>query len=107
MYNRNWFARQRFFGSTFDEEKTFHAKEDDKLVWLQLVRWLKRNGGEIHPGVRIGIGATGRQGVFATQDIPPGTVLCRIPPHLRIGERVLINTEIVTDLIWRENRLSQ
>jgi len=107
MYNANWFAKPRFHSSTFDEEKTFRASETAKLQWLQLVRWLKRNGGEINPRIRLGVSAHEKQGVFAMEDIPADTVLCRIPPHLRIGRRVLTNTEIVTSLIWRENRLSQ
>eukprot|EP00493_Phyllostaurus_siculus_P025187 UN25531 len=87
--------------------KNFSSIRNSKATMAAISTMAKRNGGEINPRIRLGVGAHEKQGVFAMEDIPADTVLCRIPPHLRIGQRVLTNTEIVTSLIWRENRLSK
>ncbi|KAJ8457920.1 hypothetical protein OPV22_030846 [Ensete ventricosum] len=47
-----------------------------------LIRWVRREGGFVHPNLRIADGGPYGLGVVATNDIPPGSELIALPSHL-------------------------
>lgn len=90
----------RFLPTTFSEKKSFIASEKERTSWLNLVRWLKANGGKVHPNLRIGVGENDERGLFVTGDVQLGEPLATVPQTLRIGSEVLVNTELVATLCW-------
>ncbi|CAL9769094.1 unnamed protein product [Musa acuminata subsp. burmannicoides] len=47
-----------------------------------LIRWVRREGGFVHPNLRIADGDPYGLGVVATNEIPPGSELIALPSHL-------------------------
>lgn len=47
-----------------------------------LIKWVKREGGFVHPSVKIAISEPYGLGVVASDDIPKGSDLIALPEHL-------------------------